>query len=337
MSLPASTPPCLGCGATALKALYRANAFDTDQQATFTLARCTQCDLVRTEPVLTEQQLGPYYAAPYYGDGQRKFTGIVERFTRFDNWRRARRLLALFRAAQPALAGQESRPWRILDIGCGRANLLAALARQGCECHGVERQEFPLEPAYSNIRFYRGKLEDLPLTAGYFDVIILWHVLEHVNNPALTLGTVEKLLQPGGILALAVPNFGSWQSVLFKSAWFHLDLPRHIHHFSRSALENLLGIHHLQSFKSSTWAFDQNVFGFVQSILNRLWPKNHANELYALLKKSKQSSANSRLLGWLTIACFIAPFALLEYLLSGLVKRGATLIIYAKKTNNPEY
>lgn len=321
-------PPCCGCGALDLTPLYPASAFDATDATIFTLARCERCGLVRTEPALTEAQLGRYYAEDYYGGGRRKFIGIVEWFTRLDNQRRARRLLNLLRSHTSTNA---TTAWRILDIGCGRAHLLAALARQGCECYGVERQEFPLDHAQAGIHFHRDGLEHLPLAADSCDAIILWHVLEHVGNPAATLQIAARLLRSGGILALAVPNFGSWQAQLFKRAWFHLDLPRHTHHFNGPALQQLLKSYGLQLLKTSTWAFDQNVYGFIQSLLNKLLPPRQANALYALLKNPRGQGAKMRLLGWLAAAGVIAPLALAEYVLAGLWGRGATLIVYAQK------
>ena len=318
--------PCCGCGATLPVTLYHAPAFDATDTATFRLVRCGQCSLVRTEPVLSEAQLGAYYSADYYGGGSRKFTALVESFTRLDNRRRARRLLALLRTATP----ETSKPTRILDVGCGRAHLLAALADLGCECHGVERQEFPTHAAHPNIRFHREGLENLPATATDFDAAVFWHTLEHMSDPAATLRVVAQRLRPGGIVALAVPHFGGWQAQLFKSAWFHLDLPRHTHHFDRTTLERLLVQQGLHPFRTSTWAFDQNVFGWVQSLLNALAGPAHANALYSLLKDS--CGRKGPLLGWLAAAGAIAPLALLEYLLSGLLGRGATLIVYARKT-----
>lgn len=320
--------PCRGCGATFPITLYRAPAFDATDTATFSLVRCPQCGLVRTEPVLSEAQLGAYYAASYYGGGQRKFTGLVERFTRLDNRRRARRLLALLLESSPRPSGPA---WRILDVGCGRAHLLATLAHLGCECHGVERQEFPAHATHPSIHFHRDGLENLPASATDFDTAVFWHTLEHMSDPAAALQTVAQRLRPGGIVALAVPNFGGWQARLFKSAWFHLDLPRHTHHFDRSALERLLIWHGLRPFQFSTWAFDQNLFGFIQSLLNALAGPGRANELYSLLKNSR--GRKGRLLGWLAAAGLIAPLALVEYLLSGLVGRGATLIVYARKSS----
>lgn len=368
MSLTAVVLPCYGCHSTRRLTLYPAPAFDASDRTTFTLSSCAHCGLVRTEPVLTDQELARYYASSYYGGGQQKFTRLVEWLTRFDHERRARRLLALLRTHAPVAkaphivivrspsqrgeVGGRANHWqsdsaplptsprwgegserlpRILDIGCGRAHLLSALAQQGCECHGVERQDFPFIPAQPGIHFYRDALENVPLAPASFDAIVLWHVLEHVRNPVETLEIAAKLLCPGGVLALAVPNFGSWQAQLFKSAWFHLDLPRHTHHFSQSTLQPLLNQHHFKIIKISTWAFDQNVFGFIQSFLNKLAFSNQANELYSLLKDARKIDKKVRLLTWLTAAGIIFPLALLEYLSSGLAGKGASLIVYARK------
>lgn len=324
-----ATLPCHGCGETSSVSLYPAPSFDATDSTIFTLARCECCGLVRTEPVMTEQELGHYYSEPYYGSGRKKFAGPVEWLTRLDNQRRADYLLALLRATMNA-TNTITVP-RILDIGCGRANLLAALARQGCECHGVERHEFPLDQAPPGVRFHRDVLDNLPLEANSFDAVVLWHVLEHVGDPSVTLQTVARLVRPGGIVALAVPNFGSWQATLFKSAWFHLDLPRHTHHFDHHSLERLMQKQKLFPFKSSTWALDQNIYGFIQSFLNRITPAPRSNELYSLLKEKTGHGTKLHLLGWLAAASLIAPLALLEYLLSGSLGHGATLIVYAYK------
>lgn len=320
-------PSCSGCGALHWTSLYSAPAFDATENALFTLVRCEQCGLVRTVPNLTEVQLGAYYATPYYGSGRKKFSSWVEWLTRLDNRRRAQRLLSLLHT----YTVPQTTAWRILDIGCGRAHLLTALAAQGCECHGIERQEFPVTDVQTTIHFYRGTLETLPLDNDSFDAVVLWHSLEHVSDPAVALQRVAHWLRPGGLVAIAVPNFGSWQATVFKSAWFHLDLPRHIYHFTDPVLTKLLKKHELYPVKTTTWTFDQSVFGFVQSALNAVVAPNRANALYALLKNAPDWRAKGRLVGWLVAAGLIAPLALFEYLLAGSLGRGATLIIYAQK------
>jgi SAM-dependent methyltransferase len=73
-----------------------------------------------------------------------------------------------------------------------------------------------------------------------YDVVIFQHSLEHVADPGRDLARAGRLLKQGGLLVVFVPNFGSWQSRAFGSAWFHLDLPRHRAHFTPTGLERLL-------------------------------------------------------------------------------------------------
>ena len=82
----------------------------------------------------------------------------------------------------------------------------------------------------------QGTLDSVELPDGSFDAVVMRHSLEHVPDPIADLGRVLRLLRPGGLLAISVPNFDSWERRRFGSAWFHLDLPRHRTHFSPRAL-----------------------------------------------------------------------------------------------------
>jgi SAM-dependent methyltransferase len=73
-----------------------------------------------------------------------------------------------------------------------------------------------------------------------FDAVAFQHALEHVVDPRDDLVRARELLRPGGLLLVAVPNFGSWQRRRFGAAWFHLDLPRHRTHFTSAGLGRLL-------------------------------------------------------------------------------------------------
>lgn len=85
-----------------------------------------------------------------------------------------------------------------------------------------------------------GELENVKFPDGYFDVITLIHVLEHLRDPVGTLREVCRILKKGGIVIMAVPNIRSLAGFLFQSYWFHLDAPRHLHHFSPASLRRLL-------------------------------------------------------------------------------------------------
>ncbi len=122
---------------------------------------------------------------------------------------------------------------RLLDVGCGSGAYLERVRSLGWSVQGIE----PDAGACSNARTALGlnvscgTLDDIPLLEESYDVITLWHTLEHTRQPARTLRAAYSLLRPGGLIMLEAPNWGSVQRRVFGSHWFHLDLPRHRHHF----------------------------------------------------------------------------------------------------------
>ena len=319
-----SAIPCCLCGGIRFIKVYNAFDFDTGK-IPFHLSRCDACGLVRTEPILDETHLGLFYPNEYYGAGDTKFTGFVEILTRYFQHIRGRRFVKLLAAENIA----PSRRLRFLDVGCGRGSLLKSLSRLNCECHGVERAEFPTEETQETILFHRKELLEIGFGDNSFDAVILWHSLEHMMNPKVIVEEIARILRPGGIIAVAVPNFGSYQARLFRRHWFHLDLPRHTYHFDLSSLKQCLSDSGLHIFRTSTSSLEQNLYGFIQSLLNALFYFKRPNQFYTVLKSGRRLSL--RLLGWIVLASLASPFALIEYVISDLLGKGATLIVYAKK------
>lgn len=316
---------CRLCGSESFQFCLSAPDFDTGRES-FDLYRCCGCGLVRIEPLPDEAELTRYYCSTYYGSGQRKFVSAVERITRWYNEGRARNLVQWL-IGQGRTANISP---RVLDIGCGRGGLLRALARLGCECHGVERADFPPLESDAGFCLHRRPLLELAFPSAHFDIIVVWHVLEHLPDPGATLAEIYRLLRPGGLLALAVPNFASWQRHLFGPDWFHLDLPRHLHHFGLPVLREALEGQGFQVVATGTRAFDQNAFGFVQSVFNHLC-RTYPNRLYQRLRQPEDLTFDLELLLWLTGAGLLAPFAGVEYMLSGLLGWGATAIVYVSR------
>lgn len=324
MNAPETAPSgCVACGGRVERRLFTAPAFDGDGSR-YALVECAGCRLVRIDPTLHGDALARYYAPEYFGRGDAKFHPLLERFIRLLTARRARALLRhLGESPSPS-----PRPPRVLDIGCGRGALLGQFHALGCECHGVERTDFPLTHLGPGLHLHRGRLESLEFPAGYFDVVVLWHVLEHLSHPMQTLACARHLLRPGGVLAVAVPNFASLQAGLFGASWFHLDLPRHLFHFPLATLRRCLEETGFEVVHASTWSADQNLFGFIQSTLNGLGP-GKPNRLYALMRRSQ--GARAALLGWCLAAVALAPAALAEALAAQLLGRGATATLYARR------
>ncbi len=121
---------------------------------------------------------------------------------------------------------------RLLDIGSGAGQYVAALRALGWRAFGLEPAGAP--PAVL------GRAEDPPLAAGAFDVVTFWHSLEHTSSPARVLAQARRLLRPGGALLLEVPNYASFQARVCGRTWLHLDPPRHRFHLTPATLRAYL-------------------------------------------------------------------------------------------------
>jgi SAM-dependent methyltransferase len=177
-------------------------------------------------------------------------------------------------------------------------------------------------------------LKDAEYPTGSFDQIIIWHVLEHVSDPVGTLREAHRILKPGGRLIVAVPNFSSLQARCTGAAWFHLDLPRHVHHFPLPALRQLLTLTGFQVRSVHHFSLRQNPFGWIQSLMNRFgsFPRNG---IYALLHRrlpDAQPPYDLRTRGWLWFWLFAAaPFALAATLVGTALRSGATVHVVATR------
>jgi SAM-dependent methyltransferase len=255
----------------------------------------------------------------------RRFHPALEQLV---TWLRGRRVREIERRAGRG---------RVLDIGCGRGITLAQLAARGWEVHGTELSAAAAAPAREllgdAIRVESVLASSFP--PGFFDVIILWHVLEHLPEPRAVVAKCRELLRPGGLLVVAVPNFDSLQRMATGRHWFHLDLPRHLTHFGAQRLRELLAEHGLVVDTVSHFSFEQNPYGWIQSLLNRSGFRS--NLLYDLIKLPSARSepqpwrshpVQSLLLAPVLLA--IVPLSLLLFAVEVVLRRGGTVEVYAR-------
>ncbi|MCX7624573.1 MAG: class I SAM-dependent methyltransferase [Thermomicrobium sp.] len=153
---------------------------------------------------------------------------------------RARRLLLAreVRDLWPLLAP----PRRVLEIGCATGELLDLVRRAGNpRVTGVEPDPAAAATARARGLVVRtGSLEDTPLVPGSYDVVLLQHVLEHLERPRQALERIAALLRPGGVAILWLPNGASWAAAVFSDAWMGYDPPRHRSVFTPATLRRLL-------------------------------------------------------------------------------------------------
>jgi SAM-dependent methyltransferase len=318
---------CKNCGSTELAPLYEAPAFDSETNGTqrvFGIARCSSCQLVNT----TGEELGEVadaYTIDYYGSANDKFLEAIERCLNLANTLRAKKILRIWRKGCQAPETPS-----VLDIGCGRGHLLQAFKSLGASVLGLERQEFPIE--HTNNSFIRmGSIDDHEYAESKFDIIILWHVFEHLERHDALLNDIADHLNDKGLLIIAVPNFSSIQQYLFSKYWFHLDLPRHLVHFESRWLMQHLTNHGYSVEAKGHMDSLQNIFGFTQSAMNFITP-NKLNKYYRLLKHGDPQKGKSMLsiISWSLLAVISLPFAILESIISAILQRGATVQFSAR-------
>jgi SAM-dependent methyltransferase len=137
---------------------------------------------------------------------------------------------------------QYKRGGTILDIGCSSGGFLSTMKGPAWKLYGIEMEESTAERARSSTgaEVFVGDAIDAPFLPASFDVITCFDVLEHVYSPRDFLTKALEWLKPGGIFYAMMPNIESWESRLFGTHWFGLELPRHLFHFSPRSLRYLM-------------------------------------------------------------------------------------------------
>jgi len=303
---------CKLCGAPQMQVIYP-DAKDYITGERFVVWRCAACGVGSTE--LHTDDLSPYYPAQY-----RRYTPLILAL-----------LKTLYRMRVGRWSKQFSQPGYAYEMGCADGFMLDALRQKGWRVLGSERNDEMLVIAKeNNIPTFAGDPEVLPAEPT-FDLIILFQVLEHLPDPAKTLTTLSALLKPGGRLVIGVPNHASWQAAIGREKWFHLDVPRHLFHYTPDALRGALGRVGLTVVDVNYVSFEHDPFGWVQTVLNRL--DTRQNRLTRLLMRIDKPDALNLL--HLLLGCFIGAISIPLALISWAAGKGALMQVTAQKPANP--
>lgn len=192
------------------------------------VVRCVACGLCYTSPRPTPQSMGRFYPADY---GPHEVRPVAKRPRRWAIRARARGDV----------------PWhgegRLLDFGCGGGAFLERMHRRGWQVTGVDASEAVVRRIEKELGLtaLAGDLAAPDLAAMRFDVITMRQSLEHVHRPLETLEQAFRLLASGGKLMVWAPNIEGLPFAWFGPAWYGLDLPRHLVHFTPSTLRRMVG------------------------------------------------------------------------------------------------
>lgn len=199
---------------------------------TFNIVECGSCGLKFTNPRPDDDELGKYYKSDDYlshAHSSRNLLSTVYKFLRAYN---------LSRKYQHVIS-HSTNQGKILDIGAGTGEFLDYCKKKGWDTFGVEPSDNARNYATRAYQLKMVEKTDDPGLVDKFDVITLWHVLEHVPDLHEQIAQIKNLLKPDGTLILALPNFDSPDAKKYGAYWAAWDVPRHLYHFNQKSVLHL--------------------------------------------------------------------------------------------------
>ncbi len=308
---------------------YHSSNVDAFTGKKFDIFFCNHCFVGKTN-LHKDFDFTSYYPKNYYGEDGKRFNFLFEFLVLFARYLRSLFCKKLF----------NDNNIKLLDIGCGRGHFIYLMKKKGWSVYGSELSPTSAMSAKKKVGddviFVNHDLNDLKNIDINFNIITLWHVLEHVKNPKNIVNLIEKKLLDKGYLVIEVPNFDSLQRFIDKSNWILLECPRHIIHFTEKSLLNFFDNKKFNIIKKSTFSIEYGLYGMLQSLLNLFVPV--PNYLFSFIRNKKAIISKIPLLRnctsmFLTII-FFAPllFASIFFeLIAVLFKKGGVIRVVIQK------
>lgn len=227
--------------------------------------------LLKTVP--TPKDLSGYYPEESYISHQKSFRSFSDKLYLLAQKR-------LLKKKEQLLSKYVQGAKKALDFGAGSGAFVSFLQQRNWHVLGVEPNPNARAVALDNNCVLHPSLAAIP--KQQFQVITLWHVLEHVVDYKQTIDELLGVLAPGGHLILALPNFKSWDAQHYKSFWAAYDVPRHLWHFSEQAIKDLAADKQLELLKTHPMPLD----AFYVSLVSERFKKNPMALPAAFLKGS---------------------------------------------------
>lgn len=310
---------CPACGSAAFRVLFEAgdHLFRTTDER-FHVVECSACRLLRLRPRPKPAELWRYYPREYwFVPGAGRGARLLEAYRRFV-------LRDHVRFVEKALAHSQAEGL-VLDVGCGGGLFLRLLKERG---HRVVGLDFSLAAAgvaweHNGVPALCGSLSQAPLPAGSCAAVTMFHVLEHLYEPADYLRAAHSLLHDDGRLIVQVPNAASWQFLLLGEHWRGLEVPRHLFNFRASDLEVLLDRCGFAVVRVKHFTLRDNPACLATSLAPGLDP---------MVRQIRGTAETPRVAFWKNAAYFALVAACLPFtLLEAACRAGGTVLMEARK------
>lgn len=239
----------------------------------FDIWHCNACTARFTQAIPQKNEIDKYYKSENYishSDTKKGFVNNLYHYVRKRTLTSKRKLIEGYTTISSG---------NILDIGAGTGAFLNAMDSSGWKVTGLEPDETARENARALYGLALQQTEALfNLPSQSFDAITMWHVLEHVHDLHEYMAQLKKLLKSNGCLFIAVPNYTSYDAQMYKQFWAAYDVPRHLYHFSPTAITQLVLKHGLQLKEIKPMWYDS----FYVSMLSEKYKTGKNNYLSAV-------------------------------------------------------
>ena len=223
---------CYNCGETKSTKLLVGQDDLSGKPGDFQFVTCNQCGLAYQSPRLTVENISPYYDEEYIAHRKQTNWGILTRFYERAMGKHDREKDKLVSRYVNMTAGME-----VLDVGCGSGSFLQRLRQQHeVQASGVDFKNLTHLPFFEGVTFHEGLYYEQPLPDNFYDIVTMWHFLEHDYDPVRTLETSLRVLKPGGHLVIEVPRLDCLTYRMYGKRWPGVQAPQHTVMFSKDML-----------------------------------------------------------------------------------------------------
>ncbi|HSI91699.1 MAG TPA: class I SAM-dependent methyltransferase [Adhaeribacter sp.] len=251
-------------------------------QESFVIVLCENCNLKFTNPRPDQASIGRYYESEDYISHSNTTKGIISKAYKVV------RSIALKEKLE--LINRIATKGKILDYGCGTGHFLETCQKDGWEVSGFEPNALANQQAEKTLGKTIEKVSLKDFEPETFQVITLWHVLEHIHTLNETTKELLSLLKPGGALVVAVPNADSLDAKNYRENWAAYDVPRHLYHFNQETMKRFLKKHKLSLEETKPMKYD----AYYVSMLSEKYKAGKTNMFSSVLNGYRSNSYASK-------------------------------------------